>query len=301
MIGIDINGGLGNQLFQFATGYAVSRKNDDNLLLNTSTYDIEFQKINNLTIRTFQLDKFNIKANTITLKINSHSSKISKLANRVKKINTVGTIFNTKFYKESNPYEYNPDIYNYKNNTYLCGYFQSWKYFDEYRNELKQQLSIQKTQLSEGAIRICNQCKTSKSIALHIRRGDYINTSDWLIDERFYLEALKRLGSLIDLDSCRIYVFCDQEGFAEKLLKDFKNVVFVSAFNLFTDLEEFWMMKSCNNHIISNSSFSWWAAYLCDNREQIVFAPAYKQWNTEFYLPNWHTISSVSANLHEGK
>ncbi len=292
MIGIDISGGLGNQLFQYATAFAVAKTKNDAIRLQVFSYNFQFQKHFNLTIREFQLNKFDLNPSIDSFTIEYSDSILGKIFARIRKMKSVGRIYNTKFYKEKNPYQFENDIFNYSMNEYLVGFFQSWKYFDQYRNEIKKQFVLKDEFISDSAKKICNECMNQNSIAIHIRRGDYVHTTDWLIDEKFYLESLREIEKK-HKENLNIYVFCDQEGFAEKLFSEYKNIVYITALKKYTDIEEFWIMKSCQNHIISNSTFSWWAAYLCENSNQIVYAPIYKQWSEEYYLPTWNKINAI--------
>ena len=295
MIGIDINGGLGNQLFQYATAFAVSKIKNDAIRLNISSFDLQLQKQLKLTIREFQLDKFDLNPECDCFSIKYSNNLFSKFFARIRRIKSIGQLYNTKFYKEENPYQFEEDIYSYGKNEYLCGYFQSWKYFDKYNNELKNQFRIKDEYISDYAKKICQQCMNQNSVAIHIRRGDYLHSADWLIDEKFYLDALREIEGKVNKENLILYIFCDQEGFAENLFSEYKNIVYITALNKCSDVEEFWIMKSCRNHVISNSSFSWWAAYLCEYEDQIVYAPTYKQWSEEYYLPNWNKMNAVSG------
>lgn len=296
MIGIDISGGLGNQLFQYATAFAVAKTKNDAIRLNTFLYeDFQLQKRLGITVREFQLNKFDLNPECDCFNVKYFNSIWGKLLTRIGKIKSIGQLYNTKFYKEKNSYQFENNIFNYKKNEYLCGFFQSWKYFDQYKKELKKQFRVKDEFISDSAKEICNQCMSQNSIAIHIRRGDYVSSTEWLIDEKFYIESIKEIEKKYSDVSLKLYVFCDQDGFAEDLFSEYKNVTYITALKKYTDIEEFWIMKSCRNHIISNSSFSWWAAYLCENKKQIVYAPIYKQWTEEYYLPTWNKITAISG------
>jgi len=164
----------------------------------------------------------------------------------------------------------------------LHGYFQTEKYFSKYKNEIKKDFYFKED--------ILNSCldylsQHDELISLHIRRTDYVgNNSHPIQPISYYKKALEHIGN-----DCPVLVFsddpdwCDQQDF-------FDDTRFLISRN--TPYHDLCLMTFCNYHVIANSSFSWWGAWLSDSK--IVIAP--KNWfsgeainndTTDLYCKNW--------------
>ena len=290
MICVDVKGGLGNQLFQYATAFALAKRNNDLLEIDISHLDYEYQKEENVTVRSYQLGNFDITARICNYKPIYGTSLFARAVERFRHLKLVGNVFTSKFLQEANPYLFDEKIVRAKGNVYLCGYFQSWKYFNDIKDELFKELKVNPKYISDNVRNFLYKCSNEESVAVHVRRGDYINTNGWLIDERFYLQAIELMNKELKDKDLKFYVFCEDLSFVKVLFASVPNVNFVSARNEFTDFEEFYIMSQCKHQIISNSSFSWWAAYLNTNVSKNVIAPVFKQWTRDYYPNEWITI-----------
>lgn len=232
-------GGLGNQLFQWATSTSIGLDNNTESYLDTSFYDNQ----NGNTIRTFDISKFtNIKYNLLSdyISTNPHSH------------------INLKQVNDNFIYQ---DI---TDNSYLNGYWQSEKYFKNNEDIIREQLipsndvQFKLTEKYPGLL--------EKSVSLHIRRTDYVNQQQNhpLQPMEYYYEALKQIG---DYDV--LYVFSDDIDWC-KYNTNFQKAIYVSNDS---DQEDIWHMSMCSNNIIANSTFSWWGAWLNSNPEKIVITP----------------------------
>ena len=186
-------------------------------------------------------------------------------------------------------FEYNAGIFGIPDNTDICGYFQSEKYFLNYRNDLLKEFDFEeKIKLKAGDIR----CLTSgEAISIHIRLGDYVNQQQnhpvCSID--YYDQALKQVP-----EDKLIFVFSDDNENAYKLFSKLnKKIVFPETNNKYIDM---CLMTFCDYHIIANSSFSWWGAWLSESKK--VIAPSVwfgsgpnmpKNWS-DIYCKNWVII-----------
>lgn len=86
-----------------------------------------------------------------------------------------------------------------------------------------------------------------------------------------------------------LLVFCEDIAYARDVLGEGYNATYLAEYSL-TDIEEFYLMSLCKNIVVSNSTFSWWAAYLNRNITKKVFAPVYHQWVQEWYPDAWYRI-----------
>lgn len=288
MVVSDITGGLGNQMFQYATGYALAKKNNDSYRVDISHLTKDYQKASKVAVpREYQLGQFEISAEILpTLHIPEHN-KLQKGIGRLYRYYRMGSLLRTKFILDQNAWEYQPNLMQQKGNIYLCGFWQSWKYFDSFRDEICKEFRIKKDALSGKAWGLVQA--EGNTVGVHIRRGDYKMCDDWLIDTSFYTKALKVLKDKYGQDM-EVLVFCDEAGFAEQLFQEEKNVHYITASKEFSDFEEFAIMSGCKHHIISNSTFSWWAAYLGTREENTVIAPIFKQWTSDYYPNSWMKI-----------
>ncbi len=288
MIVSDITGGLGNQMFQYAVGYALAKKNAVSYKVDISHLTKDYQRVSKVVVpREYQLNLFQVSASILpTLNIRE-KNMLQKALGRAYRYWKMGSLLKTKFIRDQSPWEYQSDLMQQKGNIYLCGFWQSWKYFDSYRNDIRKEFRIRENILSKETQKLIQN--DSNTVGIHIRRGDYRLCDNWLIDASFYTRALKLLKEKYG-ENLEILVFCDETGFAEKIFQGEKNIQYITASKKFSDFEEFAILSGCKHHIISNSTFSWWAAYLGEQQGTEVIAPVFRQWKNEYYLDNWIKI-----------
>lgn len=248
MIITKLQGGLGNQLFQWAYGEFLSKK-----YLTPSYLDLTFyQNQLGVTKREFSLNKLP----NIVYKIFPNNQNINNWSNEKHK---------TKLVKLGDNFHYNKLNYEDDSHYYLDGYWQSEKYFIEIEHDIRKAL----TPLESTVNKLKERYPTEKSISLHIRRTDYI-TSNGIHptqDLTYYKNAIDIIGNYNE-----ILIFSDDINWC-KNNTSFKNSLFIENQ---TDIEDLFLMSLCTHNIIANSSFSWWSAWLNSNPNKIVVAP--KNW-----------------------
>jgi hypothetical protein len=180
---------------------------------------------------------------------------------------------------------YNYDPIPYHKNLMIGGYFGSEKYFNKYRKEIIELFKDQKT------IRIIELSFNFKnSVSLHVRRGDYLINASHVCDERYYKKALFHLDCQVQID--HVYIISDDIPWCKETFKD-KRIIFIEGV---PDYIDFYIQTLCTHNIISNSTFSRWGAYLNENPDKIVCAPAV--WFggsianeiTDVFLNDWNFI-----------
>jgi hypothetical protein len=232
----------------------------------------------------------------------------SKFVDTASIIQVIGCVFNTpQLLDYTDKYIINgncDDGYQYKDcytgkfakNLLVCGFFQNYKFFNDYKEVIQNELKI-KTEPSSANKAMLEKISNTNSVCVHIRRGDYLDER-WshlnVCTTEYYKEAMKKIKA--DLENPVFYIFSNTKDDIEwiKQTYDFSEyqVVFVDLDN--PDYEELRLMYSCKHFIISNSTFSWWAQYLGDYTEKIVFAPS--EWNrivedcSGVYMPEWRII-----------
>lgn len=287
---INIRGGLGNQLFQYASSRAFALENDKELVLDISGITNEGHNI-------FALDKFNIEAkktNNIKLFQKTFAKKLNALSYRIgKRFGYAKSykfdLFTSKLTNIFGVYSidngYTKLLKSITKNDYLTGYFQSEKYFSKYEREIKQELKL-KDKLSRENQNISNKMKKENSICVHIRRGDFVQIGAIVCSTNYYLNAIEYIKNKIK--NPVFYIFSNDINWVKENIKFKDKVVYMDKNN--SSYEELVLMSSCNNFIISNSTFSWWAQYLSNNNDKIVIAP--DKWfldgqKEDIYSNNW--------------
>lgn len=279
-----ISDGLGNQLFQYACAYSMYRKTGKEIVLDPMYSG---------KLRKYQLDEFNIefhkrfvnKQLDYILGVGKRQSAPIKLWYRDKKIKIKK--YNVK--KEQGNMIYDNAIYDY-DNGYFVGFWQSYKYFDEFYEEIKQQFQM-KAKLSAAAMEYKKHMNEEMSVSLHIRRTDYVRSvNNVCLKQDFYKIALDNMRDQVG--EFKLYIFTDDKEFVRE---NFKLHEYQLVENV-TDLEEFVLMQQCKHHIIANSTFSWWAAYLSENKGGVVYAPVVDMWTEDFFLPQWKCVKAGVGN-----
>lgn len=252
MIYVNLKGGLGNQMFQYACGRALSLRANEPLALTRSEYAGD-------TKRTFSVAHFVI-----------HGSIIPP--DGVPRIQKLRALLEQKILRRFYV-AFDPSILTRKGAVYLDGYFQSEKYFSDYTDRIREDFTVV-TELSSDANVVAKALqRDSKAVALHVRRGDYVSNTEFgnIADTAYYARAIAAMRERIP--DPHFYVFSDDIMWCKQNLPLSGGAVFVSKPDMH-DYEELTLMSMCKHNIIANSSFSWWGAWLNRNPEKVVIAPA---------------------------
>lgn len=275
-----LQGGIGNQLFQYWAGYFKSQVNERMLCIDTGEYKSNFD---------FTLMKEIAKeAEFVCLE----ASKSQRILQRYFKLPYLQGM---RIYHEKK-LVYDPKFWAHSKTTQIIkGYFQSFKYFldtDRVVNETTRALSQSVGEFNKSILQENNDL-----VSVHIRRGDYVHNVQALsyhgiCSDSYYMNAINLIKSL--KESAKFVVFTNDLPYAKKLFSG-ESVYFANElFKTSSDREEMYLMSKCKCNIISNSSFSWWSAYLNQSLDKIVIAP--HEWYTFPYnnkdlLPsNWLQI-----------
>ncbi|MDW3094149.1 MAG: alpha-1,2-fucosyltransferase [Gammaproteobacteria bacterium] len=268
---IEIKGGLGNQLFQYAAAYCLSNKLNCNVKVNVQWFE-QYEE------REFLLDQFNIDLEYATKE--ELESFVKKKNNFITRFVT-GKKFNNKckrtdavIYNQPG-FHYDQNFLDYKAPTLLQGYFQSEKYFLPVESKIRDIFKL-KASISSASQSILKEIKSADySVALHVRRGDYVGSDVHCVcPPQYYSRAIEILKSSVSKDA-KFFVFSDDIGFAKSILPSSKQFYYIRGTQDNT-CEDMMLMSACDNFIVANSSFSWWGAWLSGNAEKMVIAP--KNW-----------------------
>ncbi|QWE02827.1 alpha-1,2-fucosyltransferase [Polynucleobacter sp. JS-JIR-II-b4] len=270
MIITKLNGGLGNQLFQYAAGRSLADHHNTELIL-----DLEWFKnapVGN-TRRKFELGKYPIIARVASPKeVAAFTFYHGRVLRRIPFLPRLWK------YQREKHFQYDPCFFNFANNCYLDGYWQSHLYFDDIGGSLRAQLQ---PNIEPGPAnqKLLDEIAIENSVAVHIRRGDYLtnpsaSSHHGVCSLDYYQQAVEQITSKVA--NPHFYVFSDDLAWARENLIFHFPVTFVGHNLAEQSFQDLHLMSHCKHQIIANSSFSWWGAWLNSNPEKIVIHP--KRW-----------------------
>ena len=286
MVITNLIGGLGNQMFQYAAGRALSLERGFPLRLDISDFSnyelhqgFELERIFNCTAEiASEADVRNILGW-------QSSPVIRRMVSRPRMAR-----FRHKGFVIEPHFQYWHGIKKVPCGCYLMGYWQSEKYFLEVAEQIREDFYF-RLPLESQNTELAKQINQVNAVSLHVRRGDYANNpkttaTHGLCSLDYYREAIQHVAKHVQQPY--FFVFSDDIAWVKSDLKiDFpcEYVVFNQGAESHNDMR---LMSLCQHHIIANSSFSWWGAWLNQNADKIVVAP--KRWfvnetNTEDLIP----------------
>ena len=169
---------------------------------------------------------------------------------------------------------------------YLVGYWQTYRLIEAVEEELRSDLAFS-TPPERETLAMQHQIKmTPQSVSLHLRRGDYTLAAEGNIalPLSYYMRAISMMESRLKCPT--FFIFSDDMAYAKRHLPTGLRAVFVEHNNDFSSHDDLRLMACCENHIIANSTFSWWGAWLNDRRDKIVVAPRHWLRTEESYFPD---------------
>lgn len=295
MIIVRLEGGLGNQMFQYALGRQLSIINNTMLKIDISALG-KARITANTTWREYRLNIFNFKceiANVYDIqKVKTYSpSFFDKL--KYKFLGKPNPYGKTEVF-EKNLFNFDSSILKTPVNAYITGYWQSYYYFNSIREILLNDFQL-KDIPNVNIYSFINKITNQNSVSVHIRRGDYVSNpkhmeNHGLCSPKYYYHAIDYICNKIE--NPVFYFFSDEINWVEKNIKINYPAIYIKATPAEKDFYDLYMMSLCKHNIIANSSFSWWGAWLNKNSDKIVVAP--KKWmndssidTTDLIPENW--------------
>jgi hypothetical protein len=295
MIVTRLDGGLGNQMFQYAFGWSLAKKHETQLALDLSSYHTGPQ-------HGYLLDRFQISASPLIPQLSQRIPKRYRIVtsnwlpdwlcpNVLRRVKERPFGFHEKFAKSSD-------------NSYLVGYWQSEKFFPGVRDELLKQFTPV-AELSDASQRVIDRMQSAPSVSLHIRRGDYVSHSETAriyeqLSLQYYQTCLQRF--VAEHDRVQVFVFSNDLPWCREHLRLSSPTHFVDHTHRNSAHEDLVMMSHAACNVIANSTFSWWAAYLNNRDDRTAFAPA--RWfrpgtlnGDHLPLREWQIVDAVQPNL----
>jgi hypothetical protein len=249
MIITNIIGGLGNQLFQYATGKRLAD-------IHGVEHKIDITGFEEYKLHAYSLDKFNISAPLAT------PEEITALRS-----NDRTYISEVSSFVDSRVLTAGPD-------TYLRGHWQSEQYFSDIRSSLLSEYTL-RAPLNEADLSVLSLITSSHSVVIHIRRMDYAtNAHHGLCDLSYYDEAIAHTAQSVPEPT--FFIFSDDPAWVKENLKTTFPCVYVDHNDATRNYADVYLMSQCQHFIIANSTFSWWGAWMSTHEHKIIVAP--KQW-----------------------
>lgn len=271
MIISKLAGGLGNQMFQYARGRAVTSELKTDLKLDISGFGVSNSFIYSQdTPRQYSLDVFNIKiCFADKVEVEKLIPKSTLLKKVLRRLGLSGFLKGQAFER---PGGFENNLKPVKNDSYLEGWWQDERYFKKIENIIRSEFTL-KLAIGSKAQDYFNEIKRYNAVGVHVRRGDYISNKNasayhGVCSLEYYQAAIKIVSEKIEAPI--FFIFSDDLEWCRNNLNINYPTVFVSDNK---DYEDLILLSACRHNIIANSSFSWWAAWLNNNPEKIIIAP----------------------------
>jgi len=257
-ITVKISGGLGNQLFQYAAARSLALEKNADLILDASFYDSGRH-------RSFDLERFSIQPKAVTRGAGPRwISHLKALGTRLLRLDHPQ-------YHEPH-HHFDQDVFDLQPPCGLHGYFQSVLYFQRHASTIHRELQPPAAADVES-LALSGMMGQSEAVSLHVRRGDYVtNARARQIFCECGPEYYERALDLIP-ESGPVLVFSDDPAWCRQRLPRKRELIFVGEQGSRDGVADLWLMTQASHHIIANSTFSWWGAWLSGNRKGLKIAP----------------------------
>ena len=270
----NILGGLGNQMFQYAAGRALALTNNKQHLLDLNDFS------NYALHHGFELNRvfnINFEASTPSIVRNMLGWRGSRFVKKVLKRPQFSWLKGKKFVVEPH-FNYWPKFFDLTEDCYLSGYWQSERYFNAFENIIREDFTFRGS-LSVKNAKLALKISQTQSVSLHVRRGDYIShaKTSQIMDVcslDYYRQAIDYIAKHII--NPVFYIFSDDIAWVQQNLSLNFPCTYIDHNRGNESYRDMQLMSLCQHHVIANSSFSWWGAWLNPNPKKLVVAP--KAW-----------------------
>jgi hypothetical protein len=286
-------GGLGNQLFQYATARQLGLRLERPVLVDLTWFrDIQQGQ----TPRVPLLSHFHLPVNHVDS--DGHPERLVPPATNLWQAMTRPV----RVINERQPYRFDERVSKLVRRSrlaYLIGYWQSFRYFEEVRQQLLIDLTPP-TPMNPAYAGIAARIGNCESVMVHVRRGDYVHSNSassahGALPLDYYRRALELLRTHVARP--HLFFFSDDIDWVRTHLQsDLPSEYVVNAAGDTAVIDELGLMRQCRHHVIANSSLSWWGAWLADAPEKMVIAP--RSWLKSRPLelddllpPGWHAVN----------
>jgi hypothetical protein len=299
-ITMSLMGGLGNQLFQLATGLEVAERAGAPLQLDLSWFDQSLRRApDGLVLRPYELEGI---ADDIP-KVRPPESRVREFFRHSRDllVRRSGRLVNrlpVPLLAESGS-DFNPCVLKAAPGTHLWGYFSSWRYFPTVADSVRLRV-LKSPRISTWAHQLAAEATSSAAVALHVRRGDYLTLASTYghVSREYYQRALAAIRAMGQ--SGPIWLFSDDPRGAVQALEGVAIARVIDPPPEASSVDSMLVMSSASTLIVANSTYSWWAAFLqdADNRPVIAPRPMWASSDTadprDLLPPTWLTLDARS-------
>ena len=269
---IFLQGGLGNQMFQYAF-YLVKKKGgkvsyDCGLLsIDRQHNGFELEKLFGVYYRTNKMRVLLLRIMLFLHRKNNYLYRFLSLF--------MSSCFKCRLIEDTMPSSFDSHLL-LSQNAYYYGYWQTEKYFIHIRPLLLNVFRFDESKLSEQTLAMANRMQCSDSVSLHVRRGDYLSEQNKAVygdicTLAYYERAIAMIQERIP--NAEFYVFSDDMDWVKQNLS-ISNATFVNWNRQEDSWQDMYLMSQCKHNITANSTFSWWGAWLNIHSEKIVVCPS---------------------------
>ena len=287
--------GLGNQLFQYAFGRALALKNKTNLKIDSSFYENSEVTQHGYTYkRDFEISRYNVQLTEATkdeiavYKDKKKPTLLQRIWWRLK------PELRPRVVRE-NLSTLDATMTGLNGNFYLDGYFTSEEFFKDYASIIRKEFTL-KNEMSHANVQWTEKMKQCNSVCISLRLTDFLhNPLHNVCSLEYYHNGLKEVERLSGKE-ITVFIWSDDNDWTKENFKPQYKCHYMT--HNYPDFhEDLRLMTHCKHHVIPNSTFSWWGAWLAEHENQIVIAP--KRWlNSEeieygHVIPErWHKIEN---------
>lgn len=261
MIVVRLHGGLGNQMFQYAYGRALMGLGSGPVVYEATSYAED-------RLRDFGLNVWSVDLPLLP------AEKERALASRYGGLGRKGWLHGVRPLRKvaERPFGFDPRFLQVRDNTHLIGYWQDERFFESVGEEIRNHFKPAQP-VTEKTARVVDQVVATNSVAVHVRRTDYLKHAEMQVcDAGYHRRCVEML--LAKHSGLEAYVFSDDLAWCRANLELPCPTHYVDHTTAATAHEDLWMMSRCRHQVIPNSSFSWWAAWLKLDPSGETFAPS---------------------------
>lgn len=298
MIIVKYKGGLGNQMFQYAMQLALEKRYGRQQVLADLSHYLIHNEHNGYELEKAWGIRLASVSGTVLKKLSPYyypgklffcmPDKLKSIVRdnlqhryRERKLQR-NSYVSERYYRQQDHCSYEPEVWtlNQEVDWYLDGLWQNIQYWEDAHTAIRKAFTFQnERRYTEQDLTWKKEIENSYSVSIHVRRGDFVNSKFDICSPPYYETAILRMQQELEMrgvgrEDIRYFFFTDDTEYVEQAFQGIrsKEIVRHKTEDAVLDME---LMSLCKCHIISNSTFAWWAAWLDHKEDTFVIGPAY--------------------------